>query len=329
MDEGRGVWELADLVTPMSIRVAATLRVADHLAVGRSTAEIASIEHVDADALDRLLGHLVTAGVLRRVEGGGYASTPAGAELRSDHPAGLRNVLDIEGPLGRAELSLVELLRSVATGDAGFPMRYGRTFWEDLSDDAGRATAYAERMGEDVARWAPAIVAGFDWNSLGSIVDVGGGDGSLSLALLRAFPGLRATVLDMPTTAERARVNVAEAGLADRCDVVEGSFFEPLPAGADGYVLSAILHDWNDEDARAILARCADAAAGGGSILAIEKIGPDGESVRTAMDLRMLAYFGGRERGVAAIGALAADVGLGTRSVHPSGDLVIVELDVP
>ena len=93
-------------------------------------------------------------------------------------------------------------------------------------------------------------------------------------------------------------------------------------------MLCAILHDWNDEAARAILGRCVEAAGPDGSVFVIEKVGPDGESVRTAMDLRVLVYFGGRERGVDEVSALAADVGLHVTDVHPAGDLSIVELSV-
>jgi hypothetical protein len=114
--------------------------------------------------------------------------------------------------------------------------------------------------------------------------------------------------------------------LADRSDVLSGSFFDPLPPGAGGYVLSAILHDWSDEAARAILQRCAEAAGTAGTIFVVEKTGLDGESPRTDMDLRVLAYFGGRERGVAELTALAADSDLHVAAVHPADDLSIIEL---
>jgi hypothetical protein len=320
------VRQLADLVTPMAIRVAATLRVADHIAAGRDVSQVAEAEHVDAEALDRVLRHLAGVGLLAREPAGRYVLTVRGEELRSDHPSSVRDVLDIEGVLGGAELSFADLLLSVRTGEAAFPVRTGASFWDDLAADPVRSAAYAAQMGIDAAAWARSIIPAFDWGSLGHVVDVGGGDGSLMVALLIAHGSLRGTVVELPDTADAARMSLETAGLAERCDVVGGSFFDPLPSEADGYLLSAILHDWNDDGARAILRRCAEAAGDAGSVFVVEKIGPDGESVRTPMDLRMLAYFGGRERGAAAIGALAADVGLGIRDVHPAGDLSIVEL---
>jgi O-methyltransferase domain len=321
------LWERAALVTPMAIRVAATLRVADHIAAGvRTSTELARLERVDADALDRVLRHLVSVGVLTRDGEGRYSLPASGEALRDDHPSGTREALDLEGAVGRAELAFTDLLHSVRTGEAAFPVRFGRSFWDDLSADPGRAASYASQMGSDVAAWAPAILVARDWGSLGHVVDVGGGGGSLMVALLQTYPRLRVTVVDLPEPVEAARATLGAAGLADRGEAVVGSFFDALPPDAGAYLLCAILHDWNDEAARAILRRCAEAAGSEGLVFVVEKVGPDGESVRTEMDLRMLAYFGGRERGVAEIGELAADAGLRLRAVHPAGDLSIVEL---
>jgi hypothetical protein len=313
---------MADLVTPMALRVAATLRIADHVAHGvHGASDLASLVDVDAGALDRLLRHLASVGVLRDAGPGRYALTALGRELRR-----LQHVLDMEGAIGRADLSFARLLHSVRTGEPAFPVHFGRPFWDDLDQDAALSASYDAQMGVDIGADAPAILAAYDWGSLGHVVDVGGGNGALLIAMLRAFPGLRGTVVDRPRTVERARDALSQAGLGDRCDAVGSSFFDPLPAGGGGYVLSAILHDWDDHAARAILARCAQAAGATGNVLVIEKIGADGESVRTAMDLRMLVYFGGRERTAGEIGALAADADLGVVAVHPAGGLAIVEL---
>lgn len=320
---------MADLVTPMAIRVAATLRIADHMTSGPRTAtELAAKVNANADALERLLRHLATERVLSCDESGRYALSARGEGLRDDHAAGIRPGLDIESAIGRAELSLVHLLHSVRTGEAAFPLQFGSAFWDDLSADPARTASYDAQMGSDVAAWARAIVPAYDWGSLGHVVDVGGGNGTLLAAILGEFPALRGTLVDRPGTAEAARQTFAAEGLADRSEVVSGSFFEPLPKGAGGYVLSAILHNWDDDAARAILRRCAEAASTPGAVFVVEKIGADGESPSSAMDLRMLAYFGGRERGIAELTALAADSGLGVAAVHPGDALAIVELRV-
>jgi hypothetical protein len=328
-DPADALWARADLATPMALRVAATLRVADRIASEpRTAAELADDVDADADALDRVLRRLAEAGVLARDPSGRYSLTALGEVLRTEHPAGLCAALDIDGAIGRADLSFVQLLHSVRTGEPAFPAQYGRSFWEDLAADAGRSGSFDARMGSDVTADAPHIVAAYDWGSLGQVVDVGGGNGSLLIALLVAFPHLRGTVVDLPGAAEAARKALTEAGLSDRADAVAGSFFDPLPPGAGGYLLSAIVHNWGDEPARAILRRCADAAGADGAVFVIEKIGADGESLRTSMDLRGLAYFGGRERGVRELTLLAEDVGLRVAAVHPAGTLSIIELRV-
>jgi hypothetical protein len=326
-DENATLRDLADLVTPMAVRVAATLRIADHISRGtRTAAALAESVSADADALDRVLRHLVTAGVLRRDGSGRYGLTPSGEALRADHPSGTRERLDIEGAIGRADLSFVHLLHTVRTGEPAFPEQFGQSFWDDLTQDAGRSESFAAQMGADVARWAPAIVSAYDWGSLGHVVDVGGGNGALLIAMLSAFPTLRGTLVDLPGPAGAAREALITMGLGDRADVVAGSFFDPLPPGAGGYVLSAIIHDWDDGSARAILRRCAAAAGTDGALFVVEKIGADGESPRTEMDLRVLAYFGGRERGLAELTALAAGAGLRVAAVHAAGDTPVVEL---
>jgi hypothetical protein len=325
-EQAAGLWAMADLATPMAVRVAATLRIADQIARGRGTAaELAEAAGADAEVLDRVLRHLVTAGVLRREGSGRYGLTARGQALRDDHPTGLRAMLDLGRATGRADLSFVQLLHTVRTGAPAFPVQFGRPFWDDLAADPARSASFDAQMGADVAAWAPDIVAAYDWGSLGWVVDVGGGNGTLLAALLRRHPGLRGTVLDLPGAADAARAALTAAGLADRADAVAGSFFDPLPPGAGGYLLCAVLHNWDDAAARAILRRCAEAAGTGGKVLVVERFVTDTDS-RTEMDLRVLAYFGGRERGVAELTALAAAAGLGVAAVHPAGTTPVVEL---
>ncbi len=331
MADGReakaALWAMADLATPMAVRVAATLRIADHIAEGRRTApELAEAAGVHADTLERVLRHLVTAGVLLRDEAGRYALTVLGEALRDDHPRGLRAHLDIQGPLGRADLSFVRLLHTVRTGEPAYPAQYGCSFWEDLAADTALGAAFDARMGLDVAEEAPDIVAAYDWGTLGHVVDVGGGNGTLLMALLTAYPALRGTVVDLPGPIAAARQALAAAGLAERAEAVVGSFFDPLPAGAGGYLLSAVLHNWDDAPASAVLRNCAQAAGSRGEVFVIERIRPDGAIWSTARDLQNLSYFGGRERTLAQFTALAADCGLEGASVFPAGVNSVVKL---
>jgi hypothetical protein len=282
--------------------------------------------NADAETLDRLLRHLAGAGVFRRDEAGRYLLAPPGDALRADHPSRLQARLDIKGALGRAELAFVQLLHSVRTGDAAFTQQYGRPFWEDLVADHGRGASFDALMGADLAAWATAIVAAYDWGSLGTVIDVGGGDGTLLVELLRAHPPLRGRVVELPDTAATARARFAAAGVAARAEAVDGSFFDPLPAGAGGYLLTAIVHDWPDEPAREVVRRCTEAAGTDGRVFVIEKIGTDGASPNTEMDLRMLAYFGGRERALDELVALCERAGCRLVATHRAGAITILEL---
>jgi hypothetical protein len=158
-------------------------------------------------------------------------------------------------------------------------------------------------MNRRFATYAPQIARRFDWSRFSRVVDVGGGDGTLLTEILLANPGLHGHVVDLPATAVAATRRFAEAGLGDRATATAGSFFDPLPAGADAYVLSDILHNWGDEGARAILAGCAEAAEPDGVVLVIEIMrSPPGP--HTAFELSMAVFFGGRERTPAEVAAL-------------------------
>ena len=325
---GGELWAAADLVTPMAIRVAATLRLADHIAAGRQTFEaLAKAVDVDRDALGRLLGHLVTAGVLSCAEGGAYGLTALGEHLRDDDPEGVRPWIDLEGAIGRADLCFIQLLHTVRTGEPAFPRQFGRSFWDDLSADPRRAASFDALMGARLVADAPAVAAAYPWGALGHVVDLGGGNASLLIAILRAHDGLRGTVIDLAGPVARADQAIASAGLGGRVGTRVGSFFDALPAGAGGYVLSGILHDWDDEDAVRILQRCADAAPDTGKVLVVDHIGDAQDVISdTEGDLRMLCYVRGRERTLDQLGGLAESAGLQISSVTPAGSRSIIEL---
>ena len=324
---GGQLWAIADLATPMAVRVAATLRLADHIAAGRTTVEaLATAVQADQDALGRVMAHLVTTGVLTRT-GDEFGLTSLGSQLRDDHPDGMRQWLDIEGAVGRADLCFVHLLHTVRTDDAAFPRQFGRPYWDDLAADAGLASSFDALMGGRLTADAPVVAAAYPWGALEYVVDVGGGNGTLLIAILRAHAGLRGTVIDLAGPIGRAEQAIAAAGLTDRADAQVVSMFDELPAGAGGYVLSGVLHDWPDEDAVRILRRCAEAAAPAGKVLVIEdNIGAGGRAVDTSGDLRMLAYVRGRDRTVDQLGQLAASVGLALGSITPAGGRSIIEL---
>ncbi|MFD7127115.1 MULTISPECIES: methyltransferase [Streptomyces] len=300
----------SDLITPMAIRVAATLRLSDHMAAGvRSPAALARATGTDADALGRLLGHLVSADVYRRGDDGTYETTELGTSLRGDVPDSGREWLELDGPIGRGELAFLRLLDAVRTGESVYTTAYGQDFWSDVEADQRLADSFARRMAAGLTWVLPELLARGDWSGVRRVVDVGGGSGALLAAVVGAHPAMRGTLLDLAAPAAAARERFAAAGLQDRCSGVTGSFFDPLPPGADVYLLSNVLLNWDDDRAAAILRRCAEAAAPAGRVLVLEGL-LDVQTDQTDLDLRMLVYLDGRMRTSRELDALAAAAGL-------------------
>ncbi|MEU7897313.1 methyltransferase [Nonomuraea sp. NPDC049152] len=331
-EQGRpSAWDLLapvmDLVTPMAVRVAASLRLADLMADDAvPVEELARRSDTDADALGRLLRHLVCRGVFAEREPGRFAVNELAALLASDHPSGMRARLDLGGFGGQMDLAFTGLLHTVHTGQPAWETVFGAPFWRYLAANPEMSVSFDAVMataGDQVADAA----GGYDWSGVRHVVDVGGGTGALLAEVLRANPDLRATLVDLPDTVDRGRQYLAERGLETRCEFVGQSFFDPLPTGGDAYVLRRVVHDWGDDDALLILRRCADAAGQYGRVIVIESHGGSGDdpAMFAEMNLRMLVLSGGRERTVEDYIAIAAEAGLHLADVHstPLGHVVL------
>lgn len=302
----------ADLVTPWAIRVVATLRIADLIGDGvEDVSELAARSHADPDALHRLLRYLACRGVFTELGHQRFGLTESSELLRSDHPLAMREWFDLDGAGGRMDYAFTALLDVVRTGRPGYPLIHGRSLWEDTDD------SYNELMGKHTRFTVPGIVNGYPWDEVDTVVDVGGGSGTVLRTLAQSHPSLRGTVIDLPDAARAATETFAANGLSDRCRGVAGDFFAPLPPGADVYLLTWVLHDWPDADADAILARCAEAAGPDGRVVVVENLDSGVRpEVATAMDLRLLVLFGGRERTPSQLDERAATAGLHRRSAR-------------
>ncbi|WUH98267.1 methyltransferase [Spirillospora sp. NBC_00431] len=311
---------LADLVTPMSLRVAATLGLIDRMLDGPGTAErLAGLTGVDIDALTRLLRHLAAVGVVEERDGR-FVPTAVGMLLSDDHPARQRAWLDLQGAVGRADLAFLRLLDSVRTGRPAYETTYGRPFWADLSAVPSLGESFDELMATDEEAATAALVAAYDWSAVRHMLDMGGAPGAMLKAVMRAAPRARGTLLDLPGPAERARKNLASAGLADRVDVLAGDFFAAPPVTADLVLLSFVLLNWDDGDAARILLNCRQALEPGGRILLVERADTGATSAasqvyRSVLDMRMLVFLGGRVRDIREWTGLADAAGLEIRSV--------------
>jgi hypothetical protein len=224
--------------------------------------------------------------------------------------------LDLDGFGGRMDLAFAGLAHTVRTGEPAWEQVFGQPFWAYLDANPAIGASFDATMAVDAG--SAAVADGYDWTTVRHVADIGGGTGTLIAEVLRRHPQLHGTLADLPETAARARQYLARLGLEGRCEVVGQSFFDPLPAGADAYLLSRVIHDWDDDATIAILRRCAEAAGSAGRVLVIEShAAPDGDSAAFAeMNLRMLVLAGGRERTIDDYAALAATAGLQVTAVH-------------
>ena len=247
---------MLDLATPWCLRVAATLRIPGHIAAGHTgIADLAAAAGCDPDALHAVLGHLVSQGVFTEESPGRFACNQAAEQL-----AGVP-FLDLAGIGGRMARTWGTLLDFVRTGQPAYQQVFGRPFWEDLAAHPAIGAEFDALMGP-----AGHGVRDFDvelsdgWDAVRTVVDVGGGTGAMLASLLRRHPGARGILVDLPGTVARAGEIIENFGVAERVTVEAQSFFDPLPAGGDLYLLKSVLNDWPDEPTVAILRRCAEAA---------------------------------------------------------------------
>ncbi|WP_343246001.1 methyltransferase [Streptomyces sp. SID5785] len=302
------------MFTPIAVRVAATLHIADHIAGGAHTrAELARRTGAEEGALGRLLRFLACRDVFSEDEPGVYGLTDTSRLLLDTHPSRMRHWLDLEGASGRIDLAACGgLLHAVRTGEPGYESVFGTPFWDDLAAHPELTDSFNAQMAAVQGRLAPEVAAAHPWHEAGTIADIGGGTGALLEAVLGTAPDARGVLVDLPGTVEGGGERFAAAGLGDRTEIVGRSFFDPLPAGSDICLLSQILHDWDDKESVAVLARCAESLAPGGRVVVVERViaEDEGRRLNTEYDLRMLVFNKGRERTVEEFTALAAQAGL-------------------
>ena len=300
-----------------AIYVAAELGIADHLAGGPMTAgQLARATQAHEPSLYRVLRLLASLGVLAEQDGRSFGLTVLGERLRADVPASVRSwamLVDVLGGVAAFE----PIIETVRTGRPGFNIAHGMTVHEFFAQHPQRAQRFQAAMSERTGAVAPTVAAGYDFSGLRTIADIGGGTGTLLAAILRAHGHLRGVLFDRPAVAIRAAEVLEAAGVAGRCQIVAGDFFDGVPQGADGYILATVLLDWDDARAVQILANCRRAMASGGRVLIIERLIADdpADAVPVLLsDLNMLVITGGQERTTAEYGRLLTEAEIGRAS---------------
>jgi cyclopropane fatty-acyl-phospholipid synthase-like methyltransferase len=212
------------------------------------------------------------------------------------------------------------ILDTVRTGRSGFDTEFGMGTFEHLSQNPEAAAIFDAAMSERTAAYAASVAEIYDFSVVRTLVDVGGGNGTLLVEILRRHAHLRGVLLETPTVAARAEVVHDAVDLADRCEVIAGDFFDRVPDGADCYVMANVLHDWDDARSIELLGNCRRAMTDSGRVLVVERLIPEDGSdpVPTLLsDINMLVITGGQERTNAEYGDLLRAAGLKLGNVQP------------
>ncbi len=328
-------------LTAQILYVGAKLGLADELRSGhRTAAELGQALGVDVPGLRRVLRGLVSLGVCAEIDGDRFGLTPLGEYLRADHPDSVQSRVLLNGEVHGALWA--DILGTVRTGESASERVFGMPFYEHLTRNPAAGALFDRAMtsaGWVRYRFRPAIES-YDFGQFETIVDVGGGNGTLLVELLKTYPRPTGTVFDVPRLAEAVRRTVDAAGLSERCRFVGGDAFESVPAGGDAYLLSNFVISWGDEEALVPLRNCRNAMAATGKLLLVEWMMPTGEAPTDSfrfwdsvtMDLVMLAAFGSRSGHVrtrSEFEALLGAAGFALTAVVPTRASVCVIEGVP
>ena len=308
------------------VYAAAKLNLADHLAKGAQTADtLAGPTGTHAPSLYRLMRTLASLGILTEDASRRFALTPLGEALKTGAPGAARPSI-----LTLASESWVQgvgqLLYSVQTGKSGFEKMFGMPIFDWLAKHPEEASMFSETMVGIHGLEPAAVAAAYDFSGLKTLVDVGGATGNLLTTILQKHPGPRGILYDLPHVVRDAPAFIDARGLKDRVTIEAGSFFDRIPAGADAYLLSHIIHDWSEQQCLTILGNCRRVMNPGSRLLIIEMVLPPGDTPHPGkvLDMMMLVGPGGQERTEQEYGALLAKANLRLTRVMPTESAVSV-----
>lgn len=306
------------------IGVAAKLNLASLLKDSpKSAKQLSLMVGGNEGALYRLLRALSSIGIFEEVEDNVFRNTETSELLMDETPGSLRSIAILYGE-GWLWHAYGELLHSVRTGQQGFQYVHGKTLYEFLQQNPDAATVFNKAMTAFSAAESDAIIQAYDFSLKNMIVDVGGGEGFLVSALIKAYPNLSGVVLDLPV-----RDRLENSGrINPRIKYVYGNFFQEIPRGGDTYILKSILHNWNDESCVNILRNCRKVMNDNSTLLVIERVVPEDneKSDSKLFDINMLIMTEGRERTENEYRTLFNAAGLMlTRVVPTHSSLSIVE----
>ncbi|MSQ96198.1 MAG: methyltransferase [Gemmataceae bacterium] len=304
--------------TAQSIHVAAKLKLADLLKDGpKAATQLAQATKTQPQALYRLLRALSSVEIFSEDEQGRFHLTPM-AELLLDVHGSMYAVAIMMGD--EHYRSWGDLLHSVQTGKPAFDHIYGKPVFDWLSEHTEQAKIFDAAMTGFHGPETQAMIDAYDYTGINTLVDVGGGNGTVLIEVLKKNPAMKAILYDLPGVIDRAKKDLESAGVAARCQTIAGSFFESAPPGGDAYQMRHIIHDWTDEQCHTILSHIRKVIPKHGKLLVIEMVIKLRNEPQPAkwLDLNMLVLPGGRERTEAEYREMYAKAGFRLERVVPT-----------
>jgi len=280
-----------------AIYVAAKLGLADLLKDGpKSCSALAAATGADRQSLFRLMRALSNAEVFAHLQDDSFALASAGENLKSNVPGSLRAIVMTIGEIHYQAWG--DLLHSIQTGSPAFNNVFGTGLFGYLQQNAEAADRFNGGMNDVSSMLAYAVLMAYDFSRIPSIVDIGGGQGSLLRSIVQCNPEIKGTVFDLHPAIEMAKQHLSSDACGGRCSAVAGDFFDSVPEGADAYILSGVIHDWDDDSSITILKNCRRAMTRNGRLLLVEMVVPErgANCFSKLLDLNMLVMTGGRER---------------------------------
>ena len=309
--------------TSCCIYSAAKLEIADQLALRpQGASQLAETTHCHAPSLNRVLRALVSVGIFNKNQEGVYSNNVLSETLRSDVPGSMKAMAIAQ--LGDHYNAWGNLIYSIKTGKTAFDQVEGMPVWKYYETHPDEGQNFMKAMTGLTGAVIKNVIPVYDFSAMNTIVDVGGGNGALLMAVLNAAPQAKGIVFDEEYVVEKTQEELTKNGFDDRCSTSAGSFFDFIPKDADCYLMKMVLHDWNDEQCLQILGNCHKAMKPGSKLLVIDSVIPEEDSPHPGkyMDINMLAMTGGRERTEREFATLFQKAGLKlTRVIHTHSPL--------
>jgi hypothetical protein len=313
------------------VYAAAKLSLADHLAPGaRSADELAGPMRVYAPALHRLMRTLASLGVLTEGSDQRFALTSLGEALKTTAPGSARSAIMFTGSPA-AQMGWDHLVYSVQTGKPGFEKAHGIGLFDYLARHPEEASLFSEMMAGNHSQEPAAVAAAYDFSTFKTIMDVGGATGNMLAAILAEHATPRGILFDRPHVVREATALLQSRGADGRVTIEAGDFFQHVPAGADAYILSHVLHDWSEDQNLIILGHVRKAMPRNGRLLIVEIVLTAGNEPHPGkmLDMVMLLQTGGEERSEDEYRALLDKAGFRLARVIPTNSVASIVEAVP